>query len=315
MHAESFDDFDEFAESVRGVDCTMMLQNAARRSWTLTAADVAGVRVQYGTLGSGNILEGQSWADGSLIYLPLSETCAYSACGTTIPRNAFMILEPGCEFALATKHEHDWCSIFIPDLLLNPFGDVDGLPAGLPKTRCRVTRPHHRLAGRLRTSVRSVLAAARGYPEFESSTAAVVASADLLQLGATILEVPEPPEHTRGGRPKIPRNEIIRRAKQLLEEHQHKHVSVADLVAATGVCERTLRDAFNESFGVGPTRYLQLRTLHQVKRALDVADPDDVSVARLVTDHGEWQLGRFAARYRRLFGELPSETLRRTHAV
>lgn len=56
MHAERFDDFDEFAESVRGVDCTMMLQNPARRIWTLTTADLAGVRVQYGTLGSGNIL-------------------------------------------------------------------------------------------------------------------------------------------------------------------------------------------------------------------------------------------------------------------
>lgn len=33
------------------------------------------------------------------------------------------------------------------------------------------------------------------------------------------------------------------------------------------------------------------------------------TVADVLLQHGEWQFGRFAARYRRLFGELPSETL------
>ena len=46
MQAEHFRDFDEFMASVRGVDCTMMLQNAARHSWRILAAELAGVRVQ-----------------------------------------------------------------------------------------------------------------------------------------------------------------------------------------------------------------------------------------------------------------------------
>jgi AraC family ethanolamine operon transcriptional activator len=51
-----------------------------------------------------------------------------------------------------------------------------------------------------------------------------------------------------------------------------------------------------------------------VKRSLDLANPDEASVARVLTQHGEWEFSRFAARYRRLFGELPSETLQRRHA-
>ncbi len=313
MRAERFDDFDEFAGSVRGVDCTMMLQNPERRSWTLTVVDVAGVRVQYGTLGSGNILEGQSWVDGTLIYLPLTETCAYSACGIVIPESALMILEPGCEFTLATKYKHDWCSIFIPDYMLDRDRDNGEPPAGSGRTRCRVTRPNRRQAAQLRTSVQSVLSAAASYAPFESSAAASVASASLIELGATIIGSPKPPHEGHGGRPKIPRDEVIRRAREFVEECDGQHVLVADLVMATGVSERTLRQAFNESFGVGPTRYVQLRTLHQAKHALDAADRDETTVAAVLAQHGVWEFGRFATRYRRLFGELPSATLRRKH--
>ena len=38
---------------------------------------------------------------------------------------------------------------------------------------------------------------------------------------------------------------------------------------------------------------------------------DETNVAEVANDLGVWDLGRFAARYRQLFGELPSNTLRR----
>ena len=44
------------------------------------------------------------------------------------------------------------------------------------------------------------------------------------------------------------------------------------------------------------------------------ATAQDESVADILTRHGIWEFGRFAARYRRHFGELPSQTLRRTRA-
>jgi AraC family ethanolamine operon transcriptional activator len=82
---------------------------------------------------------------------------------------------------------------------------------------------------------------------------------------------------------------------------------------AAQVSERTLRTAFNECYGVSPVRYLQVRNLHRVHRALRKAEPDETSVADVLLWHGEWEFGRFATRYRRLFGELPSETLKAKH--
>jgi AraC-like DNA-binding protein len=83
------------------------------------------------------------------------------------------------------------------------------------------------------------------------------------------------------------------------------------LAAAASVSERTLRTAFKEYFGVGPVHYLQLRHLHRVHRAIKAADPEEVSVSQILVGQGEWAFGRFASRYRRLFGELPSDTLRK----
>ena len=62
---------------------------------------------------------------------------------------------------------------------------------------------------------------------------------------------------------------------------------------------------------MGPIRFLALRRMHLVHRALSRAEPSSATVTRVVTDQGFWELGRFSVAYRALFGELPSETLRR----
>jgi AraC family ethanolamine operon transcriptional activator len=97
----------------------------------------------------------------------------------------------------------------------------------------------------------------------------------------------------------------------LLDQQVGERVSVPELAAAASVSERTLRTAFIEYFGVGPVQYLRIRQLHRVRRALTAADPEQVTVSQVLVEQGEWAFGRFATRYSRLFGELPSETLRK----
>jgi AraC-like DNA-binding protein len=52
--------------------------------------------------------------------------------------------------------------------------------------------------------------------------------------------------------------------------------------------------------------------MHQVQRALTIADPADVTVTEVAMNHGFWELGRFSVAYRRLFGQSPSATLKQT---
>ncbi|QDU19430.1 transcriptional regulator EutR [Urbifossiella limnaea] len=79
------------------------------------------------------------------------------------------------------------------------------------------------------------------------------------------------------------------------------------IAAELGVSTRTLRLTFRERFGLGPMAYYQSLRLNAVRTAL--GDSPGAGVGAVARRFGFCQLGQFAGRYRRLFGELPSVTL------
>ncbi|WP_051382585.1 helix-turn-helix domain-containing protein [Bradyrhizobium sp. Tv2a-2] len=115
-------------------------------------------------------------------------------------------------------------------------------------------------------------------------------------------------EATTGGRR---HDAIIAKFEEYLAAHPDRPLYLTEICAGIGVAERTLRAACDEHLGMGPIRYLTLRRMHLVRRALLGAEAKEASVTRIVTDHGFWELGRFSVAYRTIFGESPSETLRR----
>jgi len=105
--------------------------------------------------------------------------------------------------------------------------------------------------------------------------------------------------------------EILRRFRTTLEATAGRALYVPELCAAIGVSDRTLRACCHDHLGMSPLRYLWLRRVHLVRRALVLADPASATVTAIAVDHGFWEFGRFAVTYRALFGERPSTTLRR----
>jgi transcriptional regulator GlxA family with amidase domain len=104
---------------------------------------------------------------------------------------------------------------------------------------------------------------------------------------------------------------IIARFEEFLEANPNTPLYLPEICAAIGAAERTLRAACEERLGMGPIRYLTLRRMHLVHRALVRTPPSTATVTQVATDHGFWELGRFAVAYRELFGEPPSATLQR----
>jgi AraC-like DNA-binding protein len=104
---------------------------------------------------------------------------------------------------------------------------------------------------------------------------------------------------------------IVARFEEFLEAHSDQPVYLAEICAAISTSERTLRVACEDHLGMGPIRYLSLRRLHLANRELLYADSSTRTVTQIATNTGFWELGRFSIVYRKLFGESPSETLRR----
>jgi AraC family ethanolamine operon transcriptional activator len=314
MKSKSFRDFDAFAAAIRDIDCSMMIQNAAQNRWSVKQTQLGNIDVQFGTLGSGNIVEGQSWREGYLLYLPLTDATEYRANGKLVDRNAILVLEPGCEFFVSTKSKHDWCTVFIPtSRLIGNSGPSKPLvaPSHPETSQCRVTRPNLQLANWFGSAVNQIMTAAANASRFDSSAAAEAAAEELSRVAGFVLGQDCTNELLQKGRPSISRPGIIGIFQELLEARADRPLRVDELAAAAGVSERTLYTIFQEYFGVGPRRFLQLRQLHQVRRALRSEDPGQSSVSNVLTKYGVWEFGRFAGRYGRLFGERPSETLHR----
>jgi AraC-like DNA-binding protein len=106
------------------------------------------------------------------------------------------------------------------------------------------------------------------------------------------------------------RDRIVARFEEFLEANPKTPLYLSDVCAALGTVERTFRAACEDNLGMGPIRFLALRRMHLVHRALLLADHRSTTVTQVATDHGFWELGRFSVVYHALFGETPAETLR-----
>lgn len=104
---------------------------------------------------------------------------------------------------------------------------------------------------------------------------------------------------------------MLRRAEDYMRSNLRHNLYINDICNATGVSERALRYAFDDLLGMSPNRYLSMLRLCAAYRGLAAADPQRGSVKAVALSCGLWDLSRFAENYRRLFGELPRDTLSR----
>ncbi|NPC70776.1 MULTISPECIES: AraC family transcriptional regulator [Corallococcus] len=100
----------------------------------------------------------------------------------------------------------------------------------------------------------------------------------------------------------------VRRAEEFIEAHAGEPISLADIVAATGVPERSLRGAFMAARGMSPGAFLRRRRFELARQTL-LAGAPGTTVAGVVASLGFVSGGRFSVEYKKLFEESPSDTL------
>jgi AraC-like DNA-binding protein len=105
------------------------------------------------------------------------------------------------------------------------------------------------------------------------------------------------------------REVVVECAESYIRANAGLPVPVSELCRVVGLSERGLRNAFYGVRGMSPTQSMLHARLLGARRALIERDRP-VTVTDVAVRFGFFELGRFAATYRRTFGESPSDTLR-----
>jgi transcriptional regulator GlxA family with amidase domain len=221
-----------------------------------------------------------------------------------------MVIQTGDDFCIANDASRRWFSVYIPnETLAAASGDATthlALVHGFVRVPLYRTERFRSVIGQFDEAVQ------RAPADFESAAAQTAAEQKLVPEIRNLLAVSHGVEPTLG-RHAVPRGQIVRRSMDYVDQHVGEYLSVERLASVAGVSERTLRNAFQQYFGLAPVQFLNHRTLHQVRNALKDADRSVATVTNIAAQFGVWQLGRFARDYRLIFNELPSDTLRQLY--
>ncbi|MEV1292727.1 AraC family transcriptional regulator [Pseudonocardia sp. NPDC049635] len=110
----------------------------------------------------------------------------------------------------------------------------------------------------------------------------------------------------------LPPPRIVSTVLEHIDATPEGTLSVGELARAAGVGERALHLAFRRYLGTTPAAYLRQVRLERAHADLVAGRPEDgTTVTDIALLHGFAHGGRFAAAYRRRFGEPPSVTLQR----
>lgn len=109
----------------------------------------------------------------------------------------------------------------------------------------------------------------------------------------------------------LPNAELFERVDEYVDEHAREEITIDQLAALCCVSTRTLYERFRQCKGVVPSAYIKERKLNKIHRQIHHGAHLSRNVTEIALEYGFSHLGRFSSEYRALFGESPSETLRR----
>lgn len=103
----------------------------------------------------------------------------------------------------------------------------------------------------------------------------------------------------------------VKRVEEYVKSHAHEPLTIADLAAYAGVSASALYTGFRDFRNTSPIAYLRNERLQLAHDELLRTPPGKNTVAEIASRWGFSHLSHFATHYKKKFGELPSDTLRK----
>jgi AraC-like DNA-binding protein len=301
-------DPDEYAAAVRAGEVQLTVTGSGKFGATLTRIDLPRLWMQRGSESTARIASVTVTADRMMLHFMARRDRSEIIDGRELAPGVIQLARLGQYFHYRTAGASEWAAMSLSPHVLGESAarqigrdirfDAGSFVRPMPAAFERLLKLHTRAAA-LAADAPELLAA--------DATARTLEHA-LVQAMIAVLDGagPEPDSSARRRH-----SVLIARFARVLEANPDQVLHMPDVCRAIGVSERGLRQICQDHLGMGPKRYLLLRRMHLARRALRHASPPAATVTETAMSFGFWELGRFAASYRQLFGEAPSTTLRR----
>ena len=288
-----FEDAQEQAHALCGWNQDYLQLSAGLFQGELAQVEGSGIkifveRVQQSVLQTG-VLPPRVLALG----VPLQASGGGMFCGRACGADSLHLFSGDSGFEFRTSRQHTMLGL---ELQLG--ADVDlPLQAG---TLTHTVRP----LAKIKAYVMDLYQSARLEPALLSNAAVVASVGDFLL--DSLLRAPNATGHSQDST--HAHWALVQRCVALVNEAHDCTPTVTQLCTQTGVSRRTLQNAFQRVLDMSPLAYIKAVRLKQAREALKNAR----SVTEAATASGFWHFGHFSHDYQALFGERPSDTLRRS---
>ncbi len=257
---------------------------------------------------------GSAWPGSRTFGVPLAMDGRGYFCGQHLGLHDVLTIGPTDELNFRTPEHMDIVGITLPANTFNAYWRAAIDPPADAWMQNQVIRGPHHAVDALRALLLQIFAAV------ESQTSTFAAASVQRQVREQILEHLVEVLHDAMPTPKVSltlrtRRDIVDKARELARVNTEEPPSVADLCASLRVSRRTLQTSFQEILGLSPHQYLHAYRLNRLRHTLQHPDAPTLSVQDAAARWGFWHLSAVAADYRRMFGELPSATLRASRAL
>jgi AraC-like DNA-binding protein len=304
-----FADFEALRDAVQDSPSEIVQLEHGKMTGTLAHLSVGSVGISTGSFTRGvrqrGVLSPNRWTLGMLLGSPA--LLQHFEAG------------PGDLFVLAPDHElysrfidgnHYAATLISPDEL---FAFLDSQQPGaadaaLWQQSTSVLSAAPAIAALRAQNFQTLLAAMRTHGPTMSDGAADFFKRSILELMTA--PVLQGSHDYRGPRLQQSKVQLVRDVDCYLHKAGNRPVHITKLTEKFKVHRRTLHRAFIDVLGIGPITFLRRKRLGDVHKVLVQGGPDAM-IKAVAIEHGFLQLGRFAGEYRQLFGEKPSQTLRR----
>jgi len=103
----------------------------------------------------------------------------------------------------------------------------------------------------------------------------------------------------------------IKRAEEYIRSNYQEQIHIGLLAKEIGITPRSLQMGFSQYLNTSPTTYIKNMRLKKAREHLTGPDAGEISITEIADLCGFNHLSNFAKYYKALFGETPSQTLRK----